>query len=382
MYVPEGFLFSAISCGIGKKNKLDLGLIYCKTKGIASGVFTKNTVKAAPVIIGKRHIKNSVSRAILVNSGIANACTGEEGLYRAGKLIEECAKLLNIQPEELLPASTGVIGEQLPLEKILPRLPELVNGLSETKYDLFAQAIMTTDTFPKIVSKKTKEGITFLGIAKGAGMIAPHMATMLAFVLTDAIIKKEDLKNLLNKAVEKSFNCITIDGDTSTNDTFYTMASGIKNIKRWEEFVQTFIEITKELAYLIVRDGEGASKVIRIIVKGAKTKEEARRFAKAVAESPLVKTAIYGADPNWGRIFATLGKTEISFDPSEVELYLNGLSWIKNLKPQNEERIFREELTKRDIELIIKLKSGKQSFEMWTCDLTEEYIRINASYRS
>ncbi|MCS7200294.1 MAG: bifunctional glutamate N-acetyltransferase/amino-acid acetyltransferase ArgJ [Caldimicrobium sp.] len=382
MYVPEGFLFSAISCGIRKRDRLDLGLIYCKTKGIASGVFTKNTVKAAPVIIGKKHIKNLISRAILVNSGIANACTGEEGLSRAEKLIEECAKLLNIQPEELLPASTGVIGEQLPLERILPKLPELVKGLSETKYDLFAQAIMTTDTFPKIVSKKTEEGITLLGIAKGAGMIAPHMATMLAFVLTDATIKKEDLKSLLDKAVEKSFNCITIDGDTSTNDTLYAMASGIKNIERWEEFVQAFMKITKELAYLIVKDGEGASKVIRIIVKGAKTKEEAKRFAKAVAESPLVKTAIYGADPNWGRIFATLGKTEIAFDPSEIELYLNGLPWIKNLEPQNEEKTIKEQLTKREIELVIKLKSGKQSFEMWTCDLTEEYIKINASYRS
>ncbi|MCS7150701.1 MAG: bifunctional glutamate N-acetyltransferase/amino-acid acetyltransferase ArgJ [Caldimicrobium sp.] len=382
MHIPEGFLFSAIACGIRKRDKLDLGLILCQNKGVASGVFTRNSVKAAPVIIGKKHLRSSVTRAILVNSGVANACTGEDGLHRALKLIEETAKLLKISPEELLPASTGVIGEPLPVETIIPKLPILIETLSTNNYSLFAQAIMTTDTFPKIVSKTTKDGIALLGIAKGAGMIAPNMATMLAFILTDASIQKEDLRSLLVRGVENSFNRITVDGETSTNDTVYALASGKKQVDDWDDFADSFQRTLRELAYLIVKDGEGASKVIRIVVKGAKTKEEAKILARAVAESPLVKTAFYGEDPNWGRIFASLGKTGIALDPSEVELYLNKVPWIQNLKPQGAEKTFKEELAKSEIELLINLKKGKQSYEIFTCDLTEEYIRINASYRS
>ncbi len=333
MKIPQGFKFSAISCGIRKKDKLDLGLIFCETKGVSWGVFTQNTVQAAPVIIGKKAIKYPLSRAIIVNSGVANACTGEEGLRQAEILISALAQELGITKEEILPASTGVIGEHLPLEKILPKIPELVQSLS-SDYLPFAKAILTTDTFPKVVFKETKEGIRILGIAKGAGMIAPNMATMLAFVLADAQVSKEDLKKLLKKGIEESFNRITIDGDTSTNDTVYALASHLKPIQSshgWEEFSQAFLEVLKELAYLIVKDGEGASKVIKIFIKGAKTKEEAKILAKAVAESPLVKTAIYGEDPNWGRIFSALGKTGLPFSYEEIELYVNNLPWIKKL---------------------------------------------------
>ncbi|MGC9141431.1 MAG: bifunctional glutamate N-acetyltransferase/amino-acid acetyltransferase ArgJ [Caldimicrobium sp.] len=382
MNIPQGFLFAGVSAGIRKEGRLDLGLIFCEEKGISWGVFTKNTVKAAPVLIGKKHIKNLVTRAILVNSGIANACTGKEGLERTERVLKALSDLLSIKKEEILPASTGVIGEQLPEERIIAKLPDLVKKLSPSNYADFAKAIMTTDTFPKISSQLTGDGIAILGIAKGAGMIAPHMATMLAFILTDAKIDKKDLQTLLLKAVEESFNRITVDSDTSTNDTVYALASGKKEIGNWEEFCEKFQRVLYELSYMIVKDGEGASKVIKVIVKGAKTKEEAKNFSQAVANSPLVKTAFYGGDPNWGRILAALGKTQIPFDPEEIEIYLNGIPWIKKLKTQNKEEVLKNELRKNDIELLIKLKRGKQNYWMLTCDLTEKYIKINASYRS
>lgn len=382
MKAPEKFLFSAVSCGIKKPNKLDLGLIYSPNKLSVWGVFTKNTVKAAPVILGKKLIKENKIHGVVVNSGVANACTGQEGISRSIRLLEEVAIRFKLSFKNFLPASTGVIGEQLPLEKILPWVDSLVANLSEENYQDFARAIMTTDTFPKISYKQTKEGIKILGIAKGAGMIAPNMGTMLGFILTDAIISKETLKKLLPKLVEESFNRITVDGDTSTNDTVYMLCSNVKDLRNWEEFEKNLREVFKELAYLIVKDGEGSSKVIKIIVKGAKTKEEARVLAFSVANSPLVKTAIYGEDPNWGRIFAALGKTGIEFDPEEVEIYLNEKPWIKNLTPVNEESLIKKELSKENVEIFIKLKKGKKGFEVLTSDLTEEYIKINAHYRS
>lgn len=382
MKIPEGFKFSASSCNIKKKDKLDLGLIFLEGKGQAWGVFTKNSVKAAPVIIGKKHIKNPVTRAILVNSGVANACTGEEGLRRAENLLEEVAKHLKIKKEEILPASTGVIGEHLPVEKILPHIPKLIESLSEDKYLDFAQAIMTTDSFPKLVSKQMEEGISILGIAKGAGMIAPNMATMLAFILTDANLPKEELKKMLSKGVSESFNRITVDGDTSTNDTVYFLTSGKKEVRKSEDFYALFLEVLKELAYLIVKDGEGASKVIKICIKGAQSKEEAEKITSSIANSPLVKTAFYGEDPNWGRIFAAMGKSGINFNPEDVEITLNGVLWIQKLNPATEEALLKKELAKPEIELVINLKRGKQKYWMLTCDFTEEYVKINASYRS
>uniref|UniRef100_A0A7V4JPZ2 Arginine biosynthesis bifunctional protein ArgJ n=1 Tax=Thermodesulfobacterium geofontis TaxID=1295609 RepID=A0A7V4JPZ2_9BACT len=382
MFVPEGFLFSGVSCGIRKENKLDLGLIYSPEKLTAWGVFTNNTVKAASVLLGKRFIKEKEIHGVLANSGIANACTGEEGFKRALTLLREVAKHLKIPHKSLLPASTGVIGEQLPLEKILPNISNLISNLSTQNYIQFAKAIMTTDAFPKVVSKKTEEEIIIFGIAKGAGMIAPDMATMLAFILTDAKVSKEYLKKCLPKIVEQSFNRITIDGDTSTNDTVYMLCSNLKKIKNWERFENQCLEVAKELAYLIIKDGEGASKVIKILIKGAKTKNEAKIFATSVANSPLVKTAFYGGDPNWGRIFSALGKSKIKFNPQEVEIYLNGILWIANLKNVNNEAKIKEEMRKPEIELCIRLKQGKISYEVLTTDLTEEYIRINAHYRT
>ncbi|QER42569.1 bifunctional glutamate N-acetyltransferase/amino-acid acetyltransferase ArgJ [Thermodesulfobacterium sp. TA1] len=382
MKAPEGFLFSAVKCSIKKLDKFDLGLIYSPHKLTAWGVFTKNTVQAAPVVLGKRLIKGENLHGVVVNSGVANACTGEEGIERAKKLLEEVAKGFKLEPQSFLPASTGVIGEQLPLEKMLSQVPELLNKLSPDRYLDFTQAIMTTDTFPKISYRVLEDGVSILGIAKGAGMIAPNMATMLGFILTDAKVSKETLKKLLPKIVDQSFNRITVDGDTSTNDTVYMLCSNLKDLKNWNHFEKACLEVAQELAYLIVKDGEGASKVIKIIIKGAKTKEDAKAFAFSVANSPLVKTAVYGEDANWGRIFAALGKTGIPFDFEKVEIYLNGLTWIKNLQVITEEEKLRKELQKETVELLIKLKEGKKGFEVWTSDFTEEYIKINAHYRT
>lgn len=382
MFVPEGFLFSAVCCGIKKENKPDLGLIYSSQKLSAWGVFTTNIVKAVPIIISKRHLKEKEIYGVIVNSGIANACTGEEGFKRAQIILKEIAKKLNIPYKSLLPASTGVIGTQLPIEKILPLIDTLIANLSPYNYLQFAQAIMTTDTFPKVTFRKTAEDIVILGIAKGAGMIAPNMATMLAFILTDAKVTKEYLKRLLPKIVEESFNCISIDGDTSTNDSVYILSTNLKEVKDWKNFEKNCLEVAKELAYLIVRDGEGSSKVIKIIVKGVRTKKIAKILATSIANSPLVKTAFYGEDPNWGRIFCALGKSGIKFDPEKVEIYLNGIPWIINLKPVKDENKIKEEMKKYEIELLIKLKEGKLGCEVLTTDLTEEYIKINAHYRT
>jgi len=381
MLIPEGFLFSGVSCGI-KENKPDLGLIYSSEKLTSWGVFTTNTVKAAPVLLGKKFIRQKEIYGVIANSGVANACTGEEGVKRALTLIKEVSRKLNIPYKSLLPASTGVIGEQLPLEKILPKIDDLISGLSAQNYIHFAKAIMTTDTFPKVVFKKTEEDIVILGVAKGAGMIAPNMATMLAFILTDAQVSKDYLKRILPKIVDHSFNRISVDGDTSTNDTVYMLCSNLKEVRNWEKFEATCLEVAKELAYLIVKDGEGASKVIKIVIKGAQTKKEAKLLANSVANSLLVKTAFYGEDPNWGRIFSALGKTGIKFIPEEIEVYLNGVPWIANLKVLKDEDKIKEEMRKPEIELLIKLKKGKLSCEVLTTDLTEDYIRINAHYRT
>ncbi len=382
MEVPEGFLFSAVSCGIKEPGKPDMGLVFSNKKLTAWGVFTKNSVKAVPVILGKKFLKRGEIRGILANSGVANACTGEEGFKRAESLLGKLSRILNVSEKSILPASTGVIGEQLPVEKMSLKLEELVKGLAPEKFHSFAEAIMTTDTFPKVYFAETSEGIRILGIAKGAGMIAPNMATMLGFIFTDAEVSREFLKKFLKKLVEETFNRISVDGDTSTNDTVYMLCSNKKMVKDLKEFEKKCLEVADKLAYFIAKDGEGATKIIKIKIKGAKNKQDARKLAEAVANSPLVKTAFYGCDPNWGRIFSALGKTGIKFSPENVELYLNSVPWIKNLKLISDEKKLKEEMRKNEVELFIKLKEGRISYEFYTCDFTENYIKINANYRT
>ncbi len=391
--VPKGFLFAAVSCGLKKSDQLDLGLIFCPQGARCAGVFTQNLVKAAPVVLGEERVRRGFTRGILVNSGCANACTGVQGLEDARNILEELAKVLDISAEEILPASTGVIGARLPVEKMSKSLPKLVKKLSPEGYEHVARAMMTTDTMPKVVERtfELPEGSArILGLAKGAGMIAPHMATMLAFVLTDVQIDPEYLTEILRKAVEHSFNRITVDGDTSTNDTVYALASGLaglevhKGTKVGALFAEALTDTCKELARLIVKDGEGAHKLVTICVQGASTEEKALQLARIVADSLLVKTAIFGEDPNWGRILAAMGRAGILFDPNQVDIYIDQVQIVSNgLGLGNEaERAAHLVMKNSEFAILIDLKEGVKEANILTCDLSYDYVRINAEYRT
>ncbi len=392
MEIPKGFLFSAVACGL-KKEGLDLGLILSETPAVAAGVFTTNLVKAAPVLLGQEILKNAHPvRAILVNSGCANACTGEAGLKDARAVMASLAELLQVTSTEILPASTGVIGMRLAVDKIKAALPQLVAKLSPENVLPLAQAMMTTDTFPKIATRtfETQNGekACLLGLAKGAGMIAPHMATMLSFILTDLSLSQAFLKTALKESVAQSFNCITVDGDTSTNDTVYFLANGASGVQLKpqdeEPFKEVLLDLCRELAYLIVKDGEGATKVVRVKVKGAPNEEAAQRLAKTVAESLLVKTALFGEDPNWGRILAAMGRAGIYFDPYQVDIFINQVQIVKNGlgKGLEVEKEAHKEMKNKEFSLTIVMKEGNSSAEILTCDLSYEYVKINAEYRT
>ncbi len=391
MELPRGFLFNAISAGI-KKEGPDLGLIWSEKEALAAGVFTRNLVKAAPVILGKRLLEKNVRvRGILVNSGCANACTGEAGLEDARIILKELSAIAGVPEGAILPASTGVIGERLPKTKIIARLRELWEGLSPRKYELLARAMMTTDTFPKVISHHLtlpsgKEG-TLVGFAKGAGMIAPNMATMLAFVLTDIEVDLPFLQEALQQAVEMSFNRITVDGDTSTNDTVYLLANGERGALSREDkdtFQAGLLKLCRELARLIVKDGEGANKLVRIRLEGARKETEAILLARTVADSLLVKTAFFGEDPNWGRILAAMGRAGVHFDPYRVDIFINQIQIVENGlgKGKEAEKLAHKEMKKPEFVLTIRLKEGNSSAEILTCDLSYEYVKINAEYRT
>ena len=389
MEVPKGFSFNAVEVGIKYRGRPDLGLIVSERPCFWGGVFTRNDVKAAPVILGLDRLRNSSKiRAILVNSGCANACTGEVGLRDAEVLLTELAKHLRLSPEEILPASTGVIGSRLPVEKILAGLSDLVKGLSPDKAPLVARAIMTTDTFPKMISRTIKishREVTLLGIAKGAGMIAPQMATMLAFILTDAGVPSPKLRPWLAESVEFSFNRITVDGDTSTNDTVYLLANALAgeiSVREEGLFKEALFEISRELAYLIVKDGEGATKTVKIRVEGARNEEEALNLARAVADSPLVKTAFFGEDPNWGRIMVALGKLGLGILPERINIFINDIPLVKGGLATDKEGLAQKEMTRSEFTVKIELGMGTAEAEILTCDLSQDYIKINAEYRT
>jgi glutamate N-acetyltransferase/amino-acid N-acetyltransferase len=390
---PKGFLFNAVACGLKKEGRLDLGLIYCPEGAVCAGVFTQNAVKAAPVLLGEEVVKKGRAWGILVNSGCANACTGEAGLKDARTLLTALAEELGKEPSELLPASTGVIGARLPVEKMLAKLPALVQDLTPKRFTEVARAMMTTDTFPKVVKRTISlggESACVLGLAKGAGMIAPNMATMLAFILTDARIAPADLKTLLREAVSLSFNRITVDGDTSTNDTVYALASGAAGLvcapgsPGFKTLEEAFFEVCRELAYLIVKDGEGAKKTVRIRVSGCRTEKEALILARTVANSLLVKTALFGEDPNWGRILAAMGRSEVPFDPYKVDIAIGPVKIVENglgLGDDAEKEAHRI-MTQKEFEVLITLKEGDKEADVLTCDLSYDYVRINAEYRT
>jgi glutamate N-acetyltransferase/amino-acid N-acetyltransferase len=393
--IIKGFKYSAVAAGIRKKDRLDLGLIFSEKPSVAAGVFTTNRIKAAPVLLGMERIVQGRAQAILVNSGVANACTGKSGVQAAHTCSDLAAAALNIDSSLVQIASTGVIGEQLPVEKVTAALDELVAGLSPVAAGEVARAIMTTDTVPKTAERTCAIGgaeVKLFGMAKGAGMIMPDMATMLCFVMTDAHIAADILQQHLSGAVMQSFNRITVDGDTSTNDTVLVLAScasgnpeidaldtGASNI-----FQAALADLLKDLALQIVADGEGATKLVSIKVVHAANEEEAEQAARTIANSALVKTAFFGEDANWGRIIAALGRSGVVFEQDSVDIAFDDVLLVQDglaLGPAAEARA-TEILKQNTFAVTVDLKTGQGAGEIYTSDLSIDYIKINADYRS
>ena len=390
--VPRGFLFSTVEAAIKKPGRKDLAMIYSEYESVMAGMFTTNSVKAAPVRLDMKLIGKGTGRAVIVNSGNANACTGAQGMKDAVEMGKLAAKAKGIKADEVYVCSTGVIGTPLPMDRIRPQIDILVDGLGNATMDDVAAAIMTTDTFPKIVAKKKKIGnkmITITGICKGAGMIQPNMATMLSFIVTDAVINKPALDAALRQAVGRSFNRITIDGDMSTNDTVLILANGAANNKAikmkskgYEVFEGALTELAYELSELIVRDGEGATKLVEVEVRNAKSEMDAEKGAFAIANSLLVKTAIYGNDANWGRLMAALGYSGIALKEEKTDIYLNGLLVARNGMTTGVDKEANDRLKDKRIKIVADLHLGKGNAKVLTCDLTEGYVKINAEYRT
>jgi glutamate N-acetyltransferase/amino-acid N-acetyltransferase len=393
--IIDGFTYSAVAAGIRKKDRLDLGLIYCDKPAVAAGVFTTSRVKAAPVLLGMERIVLGKVQAVLVNSGIANACTGSAGMDGARKSSSLLAEALGIEEPLVQVASTGVIGEQLPVERIDAAMGDLVNGLSPNGYTVVAQAIMTTDTVPKTAGRVIQidgNEIKLFGIAKGAGMIMPDMATMLSFVMTDANISDDVLQSYLAEAVQQSFNRITVDGDTSTNDTVLAMSSCLANNPEINtldsadnrKFYHGLCDLLKDLALQIVSDGEGATKLVTILVKGAESDQAAAQAARTIANSALVKTAFFGEDANWGRIIAALGRAGIACDPDRVDISFDDVLMVEDglgLGGDAEQKATAV-LQQKIFTVTVDLKLGNGTAEIYTCDMSLDYIKINADYRT
>jgi len=391
-YSIPGFLASASSCGLGKKGELDLALIVSQKRAAAAGAFTTNKIKAAPVLVSEERIKKGFIRAVIANTGCANACTGIQGLNDATRIANIVAKGLNIDQSETVVASTGVIGSYLRVDLIEAAIPGIINNLSPHALESVAQALMTTDSFPKI---SFREGTVcgkpyhLMGVAKGAGMIMPNMATMLSFLLSDINIDPDTLSQLFLPAVDATFNRITVDGETSTNDMALILANGLAGNgelgeKDLEAFVQDLHSVMAELAYMIAKDGEGASKVIIIEVNGAATKTDARKAAREIANSNLVKTAVFGNDANWGRIMAALGRAGIEIEEHKVQLWIEGVKIVEGgtMISVEAEKEASERMKGKEVTITIHLNQGRWGDRMITCDLTYDYIRINADYRS
>ena len=391
-HIVQGFRASAVAAGLKKNNEQDLALIFSEREATVAGVFTSNNVKAAPVLLCRERVAKGRARAVVCNAGNANACTGERGMKDALMTADLVAEELGIAAEEVLLASTGVIGEPLDTDSIKAAVPGLVAELSPSGIPLAARAIMTTDSFAKISRFEGRAGdrpYRILGIAKGAGMIMPNMATMLAFILSDIRIDSATLQRALLSSVEASFNRITVDGDTSTNDTVLAMANGLAGNRAMSdpeqaEFEKGLQHVTYELARMIVQDGEGATKVVDIEVRGAASPQDAINAARTVANSSLVKTAFYGRDPNWGRIMAALGRAGIAMKEGDVDILIDdvlivemGLGKGPEAEKKGAERMARDSFT-----VTIDLRQGKYRDRITTCDLTHEYISINADYRS
>jgi glutamate N-acetyltransferase/amino-acid N-acetyltransferase len=396
LFAVQGVSLGIACAGIRTADRKDLLVISLANGSRVAGVFTQNRFCAAPVVLAKSHLDQTTPRAMVVNTGCANAGTGEDGIARALRVCGEVGRLLGCDTRAVLPFSTGVIMEDLPDDRIVKALPQCIKGLSDVAWCDAAEAIMTTDTVPKAVSRRVMVGsqtVTITGIAKGSGMIKPNMATMLAFVATDAAVSGKLLDTMIEYAVQHSFNCITVDGDTSTNDSLMMVATGLSQCRPIEsegssEYAvlrDAVTEVCVELAQMLVRDGEGATKFITVHVENGRNAQECRAIAYSVAQSPLVKTAFYAADPNLGRILAAIGYSDVDdLDVTKLELYLGdvlvacGGGRAPNYQEQQAQRVMDgDEITVR-----IALQRGTASATIWTCDLSHDYVSINADYRS
>lgn len=394
MYAVKGIKLGSSNAGIKQTVRDDILVIEMAEGGSCAAVFTQNAFCAAPVHIAKAHLSQN-PRWLLVNSGNANAGTGKQGFQDAFACCAGLAGEVDALAQQVLPFSTGVIGEPLPVEKLAAALPAAVANLAESHWDRAARAIMTTDTFPKGASLQLDIGghpVAITGISKGAGMIQPNMATMLGFIATDAKIEQGLLQECLNAAVEQSFNRITVDGDTSTNDACVVLASGCSaapEILPGSEHLATFgaalVTVCKRLAELIIRDGEGATKLMRIIVEQARDSGEALQVAKTIAHSPLVKTAFFASDPNWGRILAAVGRAGVdNMELEKIEIYLGTVCIVENggRAPSYTEQDGQRVMSQEEIDVTVRLGRGTASEQVLTCDFSYDYVKINAEYRT
>jgi glutamate N-acetyltransferase/amino-acid N-acetyltransferase len=390
MKLPKGFLASGVRAGIRKKRP-DLGLIVASDGANAAAVFTKNAFQAAPVVLAKQAIKKSGGsvKAVVVNAGCANAVTGKEGMDAAKRVQKRAAALLRCDESEIFLASTGVIGVVLPDKKVTDTLPDAITRLSSGGVDAFSHAILTTDVGPKLAQASFTLGGKrgrIVGVAKGAGMIHPNMATMLGFVMTDAALDPATLYRALKTAVDQSFNSISVDGDTSTNDTVLLLASGkIGNGARDDiaDFQRALNTVCRDLAWMIVRDGEGATRVMELEVRGGRSEKDARLAAHAVATSPLVKTALHGGDPNWGRILAALGRSGARFSIKRVSLAAGNVQLVSNGEPAvYKEKDAAKVFSRERVPIVLDLGEGNAKTIVLSSDLGHDYVSLNADYRS
>ena len=388
-----GIRLAAAAAGIRYSGRDDVVLIECSPTTTAASIFTKNQFKAAPVLLAQANIDRASPRYLLINSGNANAATGDMGFADAVASTEIVAAHTQVRPEEVLPFSTGVIGERLPIDPFKQVMPELVSALAPDHWLAAAQAIMTTDTVPKLMSRKLElsgEIVTITGMAKGAGMIQPNMATMLCFIATDAQMSRSQMQDLLQEAADSSLNRVTVDSDTSTNDACVLLATGESKVSIHQgsaeesEFQDVLTDLMINLAQALVRDGEGATKFVTVNVEGAKSQVAALEVAYSIANSPLVKTAIFAEDANWGRLVMAIGKVESELNPNVVDLFINDVCLLEaGLKhPNYIEALGEAAMKSEDIEIRVVLNQGECGETVWTSDLSHDYVTINAEYRT
>ena len=391
---PQGFTSAALHCGIkAKTGALDLAVIASPEPAAAAGLFTTNLAQAAPVLLSKKHLQQSSgrARAVVINSGCANACTGTQGFADAETMASEAATVLACPVEQVLVASTGVIGVNLNMSKVAPGIREVVSQLARGTGSDVARAIMTTDPFPKeaAVRVETAAGSFAVGgTAKGSGMIEPNMATMIGLLTTDAQVSPALLHRALTESARDTFNAITVDGECSTNDTLFALASGasgvVINEDNYAALLEGLLTVSRQLAVDIVRGGEGATKVIAVTVQDARNRDDARQVARTIANSPLVKTAVHGADPNWGRVVAAAGRSGVMFDMNRATVHVGGVLLFENGLPHDDNAPrAAEHLKGADVDIQVHLGTGGgATATIWTCDLSAEYVRINGEYRT